>query len=52
MQKKAIHPYLKRAYETPVLVVYGTIWKLTHQVGVTGAKDGGVPPNLRTQTHA
>lgn len=40
----------KKAYETPVLVTYGTVRELTRQVGMNGSLDGGVPLRPKTGT--
>lgn len=41
MQNKPTERTEKKVYEPPALVVYGTVWKLTQQVGVHGSFDGG-----------
>lgn len=42
----------KKVYEPPVLVTYGTVWKLTQKVGRNGQFDRPKPVGLRQRTHA
>jgi hypothetical protein len=39
----------KRSYETPVLVVWGTLRDITQSVGTNGANDGGRGSRRRTR---
>ncbi len=41
----------KKAYQSPVLVNYGTVWELTRMVGVSGSLDvGGSGGRIKTGT--
>jgi hypothetical protein len=41
MEKRTSKTTVRKTYETPVLITYGTIWKLTQKTGMHGTPDSG-----------
>jgi len=48
---KPVEPEIKKPYDPPRLIVYGTIRDLTQKVGPTHTSDSGSFPKNRTGTH-
>lgn len=46
--KQEQKPALKKPYSPPTLTIYGTVEELTKKVGLSGQRDGGVPPHFKT----